>query len=508
MSISFRKYVLIVSGVAAGAAVRARNLILRVFTSNEFVPTQGILEFTDQTQVGDYFGFDSREYKIAVFYFGWISKVITRAKKIAFAYYSGEEQPPKIFGHGGNRNIDDWTGLSNGSFTITINGDTLELDGLSFNDGPESMADIAEIIQQAIESASGDEPMWTSCSVTFNATTGSMDFVGGEAGYASISAAPNESGENILDMMGWGIQGVFSYGIGFEEPVGAVARSAGVSNDFGSFTFEPALDTNSGTEFDYDIAVAAWNMAENILYQYLVPTPLATAEAMAAALANYGGTAVTVNEEEDEFSHIIPGIILAATDYNRRASTSNYMYNQFATSVSVSDTGVSDTLDAARVNYYGETQQAGQQLAFYQRGVLMGIAPSPLDQNVYANEQWLKDAAGVACIRLLLALPKVSANSTGRGQVMGSLLAVIATALKNGTISIGKPFDAVQKAYITEQTDDELAWHQVQNIGYWLDAYPESYVAESGVTEWKMVYVLIYSKDDCIRKVEGSHQLI
>ena len=33
-------------------------------------------------------------------------------------------------------------------------------------------------------------------------------------------------------------------------------------------------------------------------------------------------------------------------------------------------------------------------------------------------------------------------------------------------------------------------------------------VKPTTVTEWKAVYTLIYSKDDAIRKVEGSHVLI
>jgi hypothetical protein len=36
----------------------------------------------------------------------------------------------------------------------------------------------------------------------------------------------------------------------------------------------------------------------------------------------------------------------------------------------------------------------------------------------------------------------------------------------------------------------------------------QSYVTVDGRTEWKAVYTLIYSKDDTVRKVEGSHVLI
>ena len=61
---------------------------------------------------------------------------------------------------------------------------------------------------------------------------------------------------------------------------------------------------------------------------------------------------------------------------------------------------------------------------------------------------------------------------------------------------------------IGQLTGDENAWQQVARIGYWLDCVLQSYVTTDSRTEWKAVYTLIYSKDDAIRKVEGSHVLI
>ena len=34
----------------------------------------------------------------------------------------------------------------------------------------------------------------------------------------------------------------------------------------------------------------------------------------------------------------------------------------------------------------------------------MGLSTDPLDMNTFANEQWLKDAAGVSIMNLLLAV--------------------------------------------------------------------------------------------------------
>lgn len=161
-------------------------------------------------------------------------------------------------------------------------------------------------------------------------------------------------------------------------------------------------------------------------------------------------------------------------------------------------------MDSLRVNYYGRTQQAGQLIDFYQRGVLQG---SVQDTNIYANEMWLKDRAGADIMTLLLALPKISANDTGRSQVLGCLRNVIDMALTNGTISINKPLNYTQKTFITTITGDDTAWVQVQSQGYWLDAQIQEYTVDDRV-EYKIVYLLVYAKDDVIRKVEGTHSLI
>ena len=121
---------------------------------------------------------------------------------------------------------------------------------------------------------------------------------------------------------------------------------------------------------------------------------------------------------------------------------------------------------------------------------------------------WFKDAAGAKIMELLLSLARVSANATGRSQLIAVLQSVIETATFNGTISIGKPLNTTQKLYIGNLTGDANAWQQVYRLGYWIDCTLQSYVTTDGRTEWKAVYTLIYSKDDAIRKVEGSHVLI
>lgn len=217
-----------------------------------------------------------------------------------------------------------------------------------------------------------------------------------------------------------------------------------------------------------------------------------------------GSATVALTFTSLQFPEMLPMMIEASTNYDGVNSVQNYEFQQVAgLTPSVSDTATSNAYDSINVNYYGVTQTAGQQIAFYQQGKLQGIAPDILDMNTYVNEIWLKDAATVAMMNLLLGVSQVPANSQGRSQILGSLQGVVNQALNNGTISVGKTLNPQQRMFITSETGDDLAWHQVQNDGYWMDVV----IAANG-PNFEATYTLIYSKDDVIRKVNGVHTLI
>lgn len=500
MAITFRKYVDITSGIGAGSTVRRRDLIGRIFTNNPLVPTKSMIEFDDVESVGVYFGTDSEEYRRASFYFGWISKNIKRAKKIAFARWADVAVAARIYGDTDAKVLADFTAISDGSLSLSIGGVTQAVGPINLS-GAASLAAVAALVEDAIQAETGGQ--FTGATVTYNATRRSFDLVSGTVGDAAIAVAAGGTGTDLAAPLGWLSLGtILSDGAAIESVTDVLTESADASNNFGSFLFMPTLSLEEVEE------AATWNTTQNVLYMFMVPTIEANAASYSEALIGYQGVALTLVKTANEYPEMIPMIILAATDYTARNSVQNYMFQIFNVTPEVTDTTESNELDTLRVNYYGRTQQAGQFLDFYQRGVLTGLPVNPVDMNVYANEQWLKDAVGASIMELLLALAKVSANTKGRSQLLAQIQGPIDEALFNGTISIGKPFSTTQKLYISEITGDDEAWRQVQNIGYWIDLNMQSYTTVDDRTEWKAVYTLVYSKDDVVRKVEGSHVLI
>lgn len=502
MSISIKRYVDIQSGVGAAVTVAQRDLIGRLFTSNPKVPADAVIEFDTLDDVALYFGGVSEEYKRAAFYFGFVSKSISSPRKLSFARWAKVASEARIYGGKVTATVADFVAIgAAGSISILVGGQEATVTTADFT-GDVSFADVAASLQLAIRAEAGSQ--FVAATVTYDAGTGSFIFASTEQEAAAISiSAPG----NLAAPLGWTTAAspdpVFSPGVDLTPIPDALTASVGLSNNFGSFAFVDDLSNDEAAD------ASAWNAARNVEFMFSVGVADLTAAAtLVADVSGNGGTAITVAPDAGEYDELVPMAVLAATNYDLRNSAQNYMFQKANLTPKVATNAEADSFDQIRVNYYGVTQTAGQLIAFYQRGVLMGTDTSPLDMNTYANEIWLKDAAQSAIMGLLLALPRVPANAEGRGQVMAILQDPIDRALRNGVISVGKPLTVQQKVFVGQVTGDPLAFHQVQTIGYWLDAVVEPFVGEGGNTEFRIIYVLVYSKDDAVRKVEGTHVLI
>lgn len=507
MAIRFSKYVSIVSGVGGAASVATRDLIGRIFSQSSLISPDSILEFTSASDVGEYFGTTSTEYLRAVLYFSYTSPAVSSARRISYARYAPAGAAAMVYGGTPPASLANLQLASAGTLSFSFDGGVtfVTVSGIDLSTAV-SLSEVASLLTTALN-ANADTHLATS-TVTYNAVTGNFTFTSGVIDGATVQLQAAGSGSNDLrTALAWnpaaGNGALYLSGTAAQTVSDAFSTAEGVSNNFGSFVFDSVLTDEEVVE------LAALNAGKNVMYQFMVPATRDNVSARAAALLGFAGTALTLAPIATEYPEMIPMIQLAATDYTKRNSVVNYMFKQFGgITPSVTTDSESDSMDALRVNYYGRTQTAGQTLDFYQRGLLMGGTTAPVDMNTYANEQWLKDAAAAALMSLLVSANRVPANSAGRAQILNVLQESIDDGLYNGVISVGKTLTASQKVFIAQQSGDDLAWHQVQNAGYWVDAVIESYDGPGGTTEYKAVYTLLYSKDDAVRLIEGTHSLI
>ena len=504
MSISIKKYVDITSGVGAGASVKERELILRLFTTNGTIPPGVVMEFTDINDVAATFGSDSQEYKRAALYFGFVSKVMTKAKKIAFAHYDAAPATaaPAIIGGTPLTAIATWETITDGALRIQVGQTEYLLNQLNFS-AAGTLSEVATIIQTKLRaSLSGATVSWDAVAQKFNAS-----FVGHEAP-AAVNVSVAQEGSEIAEGLGWTVSKgmVASPGSSAATVLDYVIEADEISDNYGAFAFcgEPL-------EMDVVEQLAAWNSGQNVKYMYLVPVTKAQASDWYGALSAYAGCALTlVNEPNTDYDELIPGIILGATDYAQRNASQNYMFQQVpGITPKVDSNTEANAIDAAtRVNYYGRTKNAGQPIDFYQNGYLCGASAAPVQMNVYASEQWFKAAATATLMTGLISLPIIPATEEGRAIVLSLLQDPISRALFNGTFKAEKDLSVAQKAYVTQVTGDPLAWHQVQAIGWWLDASVQEEAQQNGTIKYIVDYTLVYSKADAVNKITGRDILL
>lgn len=514
MAISFKKYIDIVSAVGGAAATQTRELIARFYVDNPRIQPGGVMYFTTLESVRVFFGYFTPEYLRARFYFSFVGKQVTTPKKISFVRYQSVASAPKIFG-GKVGVLSTFTSYAAAKFRLTIDSveNVVECDFT----GAASLSAVAAILETEINAFV--DLNFANATVVFDADSGGFILTGGvEATTAliDVSTGPESPTGEFLSVLGWEIAPPRLYapklalavsGAPEKTPAETFSEDADNDNNFGSFAFITAITDEQIAE------VALENAARNVTFIFSLGVLIADLTALGGLVDGIEGVCVTLQDGDipappAEYPEILPMAILAATDYNRVDAAQNYMY-QIAdlTPVILSNT-YSDAADAYRMNYYGATQQAGKLIAFYQRGYMLGRTGDPLDINTYANEIWIKDNIGVELINLQLALGKISANRQGRATVISGVQVAVDRGLFNGVISVGKILTGTQKAYITSVTGQPDAWRQVQNVGYWLDCFIELYAGPGGTPEYKARYVLIYAKDDVIRKIEGSDILI
>ena len=514
MAIDQRRYVNVISGVGGDSIVANRELIARVFTTSDLLNADGIKSFNSASDVMSYFGINSEEYNYAKRYFGFVSKNITSPRRMEFVYYNSQAIPYSMLAAKKAANLTVINELlaayEPGTeeppiYLLMVN--LGEYSGMVEISDSEVLADVnalATLLENSIRNIPDPDVVG---SVTVTNNGGRLIVSSGDDQEIGYFAVPEDNLTGAAEMLA-----ALSLGEGnatiiapreAQTPAEAFTNSAKESNNFGSFSFIDSLAVSDIAE------VAVANAGFNNIFMFSVPfDSKATAEAIIAALGDsapqgIGLTLISASGREE----FMPMAILAATDYTATNSTQNFMYQQFDGAVAMVKTDTeADELDALSVNYYGQTQAAGQGISFYQRGVLLG---SINDMGVYCNEIWLKDALTVNILNLLLASPKVPANEAGEAMVRGVMQESIDTALVNGTIIKMKTLSAVQKAYITQLAGDNNAWFKVYNDGYYLMVdIKQRDNSQSGKSEYMVSYKLIYSKGDSIKYVEGSDIMI
>lgn len=503
MPISQSKYVDIKSGINRTQLAREKELIARIFTTNEVVAKQEVLEIEDLGDVKNIFGQDSEEYNIAKKYFGFINKYARKPKKISFA---------RDFSEG----FDGYTKATRECATLaqfkttypSPKGMTMTYGDKQHNKAPimaidltscNSLADVATLVQGWIRTAFEDDDILQSSTLTYDSGSNTFTFKPKED--SDRNTVMSFTG-NFAEMLGLADNQnpVKSFGADTAYKTDVFDYSYQLNNNFATFMFiDPVTNGN--------LPIFAPYIQEKYPseFVYIIPVTESTKTEIQNIVKNVDGVSLELCEGEGAYNFVLPMAITATTDYDKENGTVNYMFTQYnEMAVVVDDDDNANANDNLKINYYGRTQQAGNKLAFYQNGVLQGGFQ---DQNIYVNEIWLKDALSTKFLNYMLSTSNWYANKAGQSIGQGLITDVIDRAKLNGTITTEKEISEDDKAFILNITSDDNAWRQIYQEGYYLVTDIVK-VTENNQIKYKFVYTLIYSKGDSIKKVEGYNILV
>ena len=509
MPIKQSKYVDIKSGINNIRTATEKELIARIFTTSDLVEVDTVIECENLEDVADIFATSSDEYKIASKYFSFINKYARSPRKISFARDFSAGFSSYTQGRKESEPLSKYKPMNpGGSIAPTFScsyGETLHyrapLSGNEFS-SCTSLSEVASVVQGWIRTDFASDNLLQSATVTYDSSTNTFKVSSGEEGVGEII----KLGSYVATLMGLNYQEddpILSLGAEESTYNEVFDKSYQTNNNFATFVFLGLTDST-------EIATLAGYVAQNYPSEFMMVVPVTSSNytTIQSAVANINGVSLELcgdTEDTGKFNFVMPMSITATTDYNKENGTVNYMYMQDSNmAVVVDDDTSATTYDNVKVNYYGRTQQAGQKLAFYQNGVLQG---NYQDQNIFVNEIWLKDALTTKYLNYMLLTSNWYANKAG--QAIGQSLAmdVIERAKLNGTITTEKEISEADKVYIYNITADENAWRQIYQEGYFLATSIEK-KAINGQDTYVFNYMLLYSKGDSIKKVEGLDILI
>lgn len=497
MPISQRRYVDIASAVIGAGGAAMQKLDGRVFIENEKIFAQDILEFRDPTEVANYFGADSDESRFANHYFALVTPApVSRAGALQFApHFATMDRSTTIYGVKDHSRLEILKEIEgdgpDDTFRVVVDEVEATIENVDLSE-ITSFSDIAAILNDQ-----GEEPALTGVSVSY------------EGGRFVVRIVSSKTIEIVPTAVSRGL-GLVDPDVMIDEGgpqqtmIEAWSKAEEKNPSYGSCFF-----LNRGS-LEECIAVAEANAALNVVHQVYIQVRKSEAQEF---FDNLGGTAsVGLILQTDDYEYLahIPMALMSATNYDRANATLNYMFRSPGVTVKpqVTNTNDANLLDELRVNYYGQTAQAGAPIEFFQRAWLCGPASAPLDMSVHANEQWLRARFTALWFDILTQTRGIPSNLDGKARANLVIAEVVKEALRNGVFLRGKDLTPTQKAAITDAAGNDQAWMTVVNHGAWYDVQIKTRTDESLVESYYLDYILVYAKGDWVRKVTGSHNLV
>ena len=442
------------------------------------------MSFSSATAVGAYFGYDSNEYKAALKYFMGYDNAFKRPDTLKFARRVDVAVAGELIG-GSAAKLSDLKAITAGSFSIDIDGTTVNVTGLDLS-AATTQSDVATALQAKI----------TGTTVTYNSNLNAFIVVSATTGEnSSVSVATGTSADALgLSSATGAVAQAGMAAMSEDANMTAIARADG---NWVSFT---TLYTADADEIE---ALAKWTNDQKVEYAYF-PYTDADGDTVPSNPNNLPNTLKTADYEGTvlmfgTIDHAVAAMaIWASVDWNRYNGLPTMAFrSQNGLAASVTDETVAENLLSMNVNYYGRYASRVEDFTFFYNGKLTGGDFGFID--AYIGNIWLRNALQNAILNGLQQVARTPYTDAGYNQIRAWCLDPINRGLNNGVIQAGLNLSEAQKAQLYNEIGQDVS-EQLYTDGYFL--LVEDPGAQARVERETPICGLWYTYGGAVQKVE------
>lgn len=435
---------------AGGAQIDMNSVFI---TKNELMTNRQLLSFSNTDDVGDFFGFDSAEYDMAVVYFNGYSIAQSRPGLLYFYKIAIESTSAVLTGSELTLTLTELQALTSAPLVITVDG-TETTSGVVDFSSATSFSDAAQIMQDAFDYGLGN------FFVTWNAATSNFIVTSSTTGTGSTITFVSSSSNPMANSIGLASTSTGAFltqgadGITANDVPANMQALIDLTRNFATFTYveEPAQDIQE--------AFADWVNGFNATFTSLLWTDSTSSSDPDATTAiwNY----VKDNDLQNVFligkqNDVSPDLkkhaafaagIAASIDFNQTNNRPTFKFkNQSGLTPGVNNQTVKDHLEANGFNFYGIWGENSQDFRFLAPGQVSG----PFRwMDSLINAIYMKRRMQFTLATLLVSVPSIPYNQQGyQGLIAPSLQDDINSFLNYGAIRTGVRPTSTQTAAIT-----------------------------------------------------------
>ena len=425
----------------------------------ESTPITSILSFPDQSSVGDYYGIESDQYKLAGFYFSGPANSFKKPGTLFFAGYASAARAAWLRGQSLAGTTLETIKAVTGDLSVTI-------DGTEFTDAAvdlsaaTSFTDAASILTTGLALTGGSAVTWDALGSVFIITSGTTGATSTITQATGTAAAPLGLSAGIL-----------SQGVVADTP--AVAMERIKNQNYNWATFQTIFDTTQLVKEEF----SSWTKDQNLGYMYVAwdddseyktpDNPLTFGKIVETM--KYEGTFVVFGDNT-----------IAAAACGWAASIDWQAVNGRLTLAFREFSGLSATVDklsdatavlSNNATYYGSYVERGEgnQYNIMYDGRMNGSAFKWSDS--FLCQLYLNSQLRLSIFNGLKSVNTAPYNALGNTLIRSWCQGPIDEALNNGSIRTGIDLSPSQIATIAQQAGIDIS-SDLQSKGYYLQILP------------------------------------